>query len=51
MEIPVKSYRDFNFAALNVAAAGRKLNDSKGYDWIGDNFPYFPRQQEYRVYS
>ena len=51
MGIPVNSYRDLNFAALNVAAAGRKLNDSKGYDWIGDNFPYFPRQQEYRVHS
>ena len=51
MGIPVRSTNELNFAALNVAAAGRELNDSMGYDWIGDNFPYFPRQEKYRVYS
>ena len=51
MGIPVRSTNELNFAALNVAAAGRKLNDNKGYDWIGDNFPFFPRQSDYRTYS
>lgn len=49
MDIPVKSSNELNFAALNIAAAGRKLNASKGYDWIGEHFPYFPRQPEYRA--
>ena len=51
MGIPVRSTNELNFAALNVAAAGRELNDSMGYDWIGDNFPFFPRQSDYRTYS
>lgn len=51
MGFDYKSVRHHNLAALNVAQAGRKLNDSMGYDWIGDNFPYFPRQSEYRSHS
>ena len=41
----------YNLAVLNVAQAGKKQNEIKGYDWIGDNFPYWSRQKKYQPFT
>ena len=45
-----KSVRHHNLAALQVAAAGRKLNSEMGYDFVKVHFPKWSINKNYKSF-